>query len=326
MALWSNWFTTQKSPVNGFQASAATDANGNPVTTLNTVDYAGQLDNSLNQQNGLYGQEQNLSNTLDQEVHGGGPNLAQQQLEAATNANIRSQAGAVASLRGLNPAQQARLMQGQAAAIQQQSVGQSAEARMQMQLAAQQQQAGLQGQMGSQNLGLYGTQASANQGQNALALNNQQYQQGLNAQVAAQNTGLQSSTQAINAGLTGYGYNAEAGLANGAAGMAGLSGIGGANSIGAGSVGGAAGDAALAAGGAGDFGGMAAGAALLSQGGKVPGRANVPGNSQANDTYNARLSPGELVVPRTIANDPVAVAAFASRMAKHRKTLNKGAC
>ena len=37
----------------------------------------------------------------------------------------------------------------------------------------------------------------------------------------------------------------------------------------------------------------------MRQGGMVPGRARVPGDSYANDTVDAKLSPGELVVPRT---------------------------
>lgn len=38
-------------------------------------------------------------------------------------------------------------------------------------------------------------------------------------------------------------------------------------------------------------------------GGVVPGQANVPGNHPSNDTVPAKLSPGELVVPRTAMSD-----------------------
>lgn len=38
-------------------------------------------------------------------------------------------------------------------------------------------------------------------------------------------------------------------------------------------------------------------------GGHVPGVAKVPGNSPKNDTVDAKLSPGEIVVPRSAAND-----------------------
>lgn len=40
-----------------------------------------------------------------------------------------------------------------------------------------------------------------------------------------------------------------------------------------------------------------------SKGGMVPGKANVPGDHPANDTVPVRLSPGELVVPRSIVKD-----------------------
>lgn len=39
--------------------------------------------------------------------------------------------------------------------------------------------------------------------------------------------------------------------------------------------------------------------ALLSDGGPVPGHANVKGNSRSNDTVPAMLSPGEIVIPRS---------------------------
>ena len=39
-------------------------------------------------------------------------------------------------------------------------------------------------------------------------------------------------------------------------------------------------------------------------GAAVPGKAKVPGNSLKNDTVNAKLSPGEIVLPRTVAQAP----------------------
>lgn len=81
--------------------------------------------------------------------------------------------------------------------------------------------------------------------------------------------------------------------------------------------------------------GMAGGAAIgvLSQqqkmydGGQVPGQAQVPGDHPANDTVPTLLSPGEVVVPRTVAqnipgSDPVeAIARMLSGRTKqtHRK-------
>lgn len=59
--------------------------------------------------------------------------------------------------------------------------------------------------------------------------------------------------------------------------------------------------------------------ARLSAGSYVPGRANVGGDSKQNDTVPAMLSPGEIVIPRSMANDPDKAAAFARQIVmKHR--------
>ena len=42
----------------------------------------------------------------------------------------------------------------------------------------------------------------------------------------------------------------------------------------------------------------------MSEGGVVPGKAQVPGDSPANDTVPAMVSPGEIVIPRTSAISP----------------------
>lgn len=48
----------------------------------------------------------------------------------------------------------------------------------------------------------------------------------------------------------------------------------------------------------------------FKNGGPVPGHAPVPGNSPANDNVKAKLSPGELVVPRTAMSDDEEFDAF----------------
>lgn len=52
--------------------------------------------------------------------------------------------------------------------------------------------------------------------------------------------------------------------------------------------------------------------ALMKHGGHVPGEAKVPGDSYANDTVHARLSAGEIVIPRSITQSP-----RAGELAKH---------
>jgi len=58
-------------------------------------------------------------------------------------------------------------------------------------------------------------------------------------------------------------------------------------------------------------------------GGKVPGRAEMPGDHEANDTQPAVLSPGEIVIPRSIAQDPNAPDK-AAEFIKHLKSNPKG--
>lgn len=57
------------------------------------------------------------------------------------------------------------------------------------------------------------------------------------------------------------------------------------------------------------------GQALMSDGGRVPGKPNVFGDDERNDTVPAWLSPGEIVVPRTKSRDPDKAAAFARAVA-----------
>lgn len=52
-----------------------------------------------------------------------------------------------------------------------------------------------------------------------------------------------------------------------------------------------------------------------SEGGAVPGKALVPGDSLKNDKVHALLSPGEVVVPRSIAPHPDAVKRFVQHLA-----------
>lgn len=50
--------------------------------------------------------------------------------------------------------------------------------------------------------------------------------------------------------------------------------------------------------------------AALSQGGPVPGSPKIQGDSEANDTVPAMLSPGEIVIPRSHVDSPEKIASF----------------
>lgn len=67
----------------------------------------------------------------------------------------------------------------------------------------------------------------------------------------------------------------------------------------------------------------------FSHGGRVPGQAMVSGDSEANDVVSASLSPGEIVIPRSAAQDKESAKEFIDNMpfGKTRELLkNKYAC
>lgn len=85
-------------------------------------------------------------------------------------------------------------------------------------------------------------------------------------------------------------------------------------------IGGVAGGVAGAyfGGPAGAAAGASAGSALgsnFAHGGKIPGHAHVAGDSTTNDTITAHVSPGEIIVPRSAAQDPSKAADFAAHAA-----------
>lgn len=53
-----------------------------------------------------------------------------------------------------------------------------------------------------------------------------------------------------------------------------------------------------------------------AKGGVVPGHAPLPGDHPGNDVVHARLSPGEVVVPRSAAANPVSLAQFVANLPK----------
>lgn len=63
----------------------------------------------------------------------------------------------------------------------------------------------------------------------------------------------------------------------------------------------------------------AVGAAALAHGGPVPGKAKVSGDSPKNDTEPAMLSPGEIVIPRSVANDPEKAKEFIEHIKKQNE-------
>lgn len=306
----------------------------------------GQFANALAAQNGIgnqanvFNQMQGLSGQLNERAQGGGPNPALAQLQQTTGQNIAGQAALMASQRGAgaNPGLIARQAAMQGGNLQQQSVGQAATLAAQQQIAAQQALQNQQSMMGSlagnqvnqqaaaNNALMSGAQANQNAllgafGQNQATQasmqgnvndNKSKVVQQNNANMIGQNNGLlQAGSAALASGLSKLGgpgpsqnqtggfdlsksTNAFTGEANGIQHAA-------------------QGGQIMPQAGPSSF----VGRAMMNQndGGFVPGKAEVDGDSRKNDNVPAMLSPGEIVIPRSHASDPEKAAAFARRIA-----------
>lgn len=107
---------------------------------LNLANGAGQ---TLGNQQNLYGQQQGLAQALLAQSQGQGPNPAQLQFQQNADQNLRQQAGAINSIKGLNPALAAKMISEQGAQAGQQNAQNSGILQAEQQLAA-------QGQLGNQ--------------------------------------------------------------------------------------------------------------------------------------------------------------------------------
>ena len=235
-------------------------------------------------------QEQLLIAQLQAQAAGGG--VGQAQANAMFNQqaqqNAAAAASAAASQRGINPALAARQTANAAAAA---GIGASQNAAnygLSQQQNAQQQLGGLLNSNINTGLGgantAYGgaantalgigngvTTGQSNQLNSAISGQNAQNTNLINASLGAQNINATTATNnaAINGKLAG-------GLING---------VGAAGAAYAGST---AGSSAIAG---------------LARGGRVPGEAEVKGDSPENDDVKALLSPDEIVIPRSAAQD-----------------------
>lgn len=278
------------------------------------------LVNALQAQNGIQNQSQ-VYNQLQQVAAGQGPNPAQAMLANSTGQNVANQAALMASQRGVgaNPALISRQAAQQGAGIQQDAAGQAAALQAQQSLGAIGQAGQLAGQQAAQQIGGVGNLnqfQQAEQGQILNAANSQNnarianvsQQNSANAGVAAkqaegQNNILGNVTSAVGTAV-GLPFAAGGQVAQSPV-MIHLTGTGTKMAVG-GNVG-----------------------SKLQAGGKVPGKPVVGGavNSYRNDTIDAKLSPGEIVLPRSIVqgkNPQKDAAAFVGAiLAKNGKTLPK---
>jgi hypothetical protein len=280
------------------QSGQAIDNNAAALQNLNAMANNGEQQN-------VFGQQQALAQQLQAMADGKGPSLANQQLANATGQNVANQAAMMAGQRGAgaNVGLMARQAAMQGAGIQQQAAGQGAALRLQEQSNALGQLQQQQGAMGNTAQGIQGARAQAQQGmqgnQNSLLgnmnANNRlilDQQQGINSlNRDAQKQDSDQKFQAVKMGLQAAGSAlgaAEGGVVphkGGSFAEGGAIPYKGSSSIGA------------------MLHGYANGGPVnLDNGGHVPGKAKVAGavDSYANDTVDAKLSPGEWVIPRSV--------------------------
>lgn len=224
-------------------------------------------------QSGRVGAEQaSLAEALRAQAEGRGPSLAQMQYKQALEQSQAAAASQLASARGLSPAQAQQMLMVQQAGARQAAAGQSAQLRLQEQMAAQAALGNLLGQRRQQELlggqlaaGLYGTAGGLGMSQAAME------------QQARMATIQQAQAEAAaNRQLAGAAIGAVAG--------------------------GVAPFATQLA----QTGSLIGGAPRAARGremAEVPGKAKFKGDTRSNDTVPALLSPGEIVLPRSVAQD-----------------------
>jgi hypothetical protein len=215
------------------------------------------------------GNEMALLNQYQQMAAGNGPSLAQGQLQQATDQNIRQAMalGQAQQGQGMGYASALRSIADQSAAARQQSAAQSAMLRNYEQMGAMQAQGALLGQIGGQDF----------------------QQQGMGQQNAYNYDALKANIDAQNAAGKRQFWGGVAGAVGGALSPGGvLTGL-------------------FKGGGQEGNGGPGVGYGInaMSQGGQVPGQAASGAmDSRTNDTVPAMLSPGEIVLPRSITMAP----------------------
>lgn len=274
-----------------------------PTGIVNPFDAKNPTVQAMNQQSALSSilpQQQQLANALQQQALGqGGPGqqLAQAMLNQATQQNIQQGAGLIASQRGLNPALASRLIANQTANANQQAAMQGTQLGLQTQLNAQQQLGSLYGTMGNQALG--------NQDQHLQALgqyNNVLNQGQINANTLNKDVGIANLGAAT--GTLGGLMNAGGSILSSALGKGGiLNDSGGGGSVDTGSETGGNGDGSVN-GTPGSYSDNPSGPTYAAHGALVPGQAKYDGDDLRNDKVKAELSPGEIVIPRSISEHP----------------------
>ena len=275
-------------------------------TSTSGVNGAGQMseDEAYRQIQILKAQEANqraFGDQLYNQAAGKAPSFAEAQMRQSQDRNLAQAMAFAKSNRSANAGLQSRNVQMNAAAQAQQTNQNAAMARMQEQQQNQTQYGNYLGGMQNNVHGLLGINNSAQKNAfEANAANDKTMREG-----AGQAYGMVSSggTSIVNM----FNKKPPGGEAMGT------------TETGMGNGGGASGGAGMMQNAA--MGGMM----MAFKGAKVPGRATVEGDSPLNDTVTAKVSPGEVIVPRTVVEKgPNAVAKFAEALSSretHKKSL-----
>lgn len=262
-----------------------------------------QGQNGITNQSNVFNQQQQLANQLGVQAQGGGPNPVLAQLNQTTGQNVANQAALMAGQRGAssNVGLLARQAAQQGAGIQQQAVGQGALMRAQQQLAAQQALMGQQANQANLSTQQVGQQAQGLNAYNSAAQGQQANLLGAGGNLNNANVSMQDSINKANQQM-GARQGGILGAVGNAVGKAvGLAGLAHGGQVGPKS------QAAQFLAKGGNVG------TILQSGGHVPGQAHIAGDSLKNDIVDAKLSPGEIVIPRSIAQGedaPKKAAAF----------------
>lgn len=264
---------------------------------IDKQDFSADIQQGTNNFNNNYINQGQLANALLAQSRGQGPNIADLQLQNSLNQATQQGTGMIASQKGINPALATRMAAQQQAGMQQGAAGQAQLTRAQQQLAAQSALGSQYGQMSQEQLSNLGMLQNSQAQQNTAMINSRNAANQIGEQGAQQNTA--------------FGQKIVGGVAQGVG--------SGMSSMAGGSSSGASGSSMsmLGAYDGGKIPHMSDGgmmdsiiklaplALMLAQkGGHVPGKAKISGDSPQNDTVPTMLSPGEIVIPRTSAQNP----------------------
>lgn len=245
---------------------------------LDQTDYNASLQQAINRSQNFQDADYNkLISALQSQASGSGPSVAQEMLGRSLDKNIGAAASMASSQRGTNPALAARMAMNAQQQAMTDTSGQMAALRAQEMLSAQNQLGGVLGQRGAlqnQNLSTLGNLSNQ---YNQLQLQNALGAQGMTMQNQQFNTEMARENERNRQKQIGTLYD---------------------NMMKAGSM------ALGGGGGGGGFGGIPTG-----PGGKMSGAAMaegglVPGDHPSNDIVPAMLSPGEIVLPRSVTQAP----------------------